>query len=491
MKPKFKWCLGLLCLLALGCQKSKGDSSLSRLLMLSAAGSTIVRPASGATIQAPTMSLTVPQGALEEETTITYEPIDVPAGTDTIQPLQAAYKFGPENLQFSKPATLQICYDARNVNERGLQEKTMQIQYFDEESGQFVSMGGEVDQASHCVSAPIYHFSSYILTAQLLSAGNNAPTIGGAQFFPGRVMAGQPVTVRSTVTDWDGGSGIATVRFFYRTTGSGAAFKSVVMIPDSNDGSGQFYTAKVPGADVTSAGLQYYIQAFDTLNAGRTNPATAPVALGTVPGDTVFAAAPIRFQTPVSQISAGFSRDLTVQVRGNASATYYPVAAETLTFAGAKGTTARPTWLSARYTAQKIGSSFLEATYGTLNLSVPINVYPGVLSRIEVLYNDAVLSDPFNVNAGTVKQLDAAGYDSFDNFMFVQPVFSVAGGIGSFGGPANYGQFTAAPLPADTTGTITATLGGGFSVTYNVLVHGSGASCQFDVGHFDTSCVFN
>ena len=122
---------------------------------------------------------------------------------------------------------------------------------------------------------------------------------------------------------------------------------------------------------------------------------------------------------------------------------------------------------------------------------MPINVYPGVLSRIEVLYNDAVLSDPFNVNAGTVKQLDAAGYDSFDNFMFVQPVFSVAGGIGSFGGPANYGQFTAAPLPADTTGTITATLGGGFSVTYNVLVHGSGASCQFDVGHFDTSCVFN
>ncbi len=463
---------------------------MSRLFMLAAAASARVTPAAGGTIQAPTMSLTVPQGALEEETTITYTSIDLPNPKDSVAPLQAAYRFGPENLQFNKPATLKICYDAKDVLAQGFQERTLQIQYNDLDTGEFVSMGGDVDMVNHCVSSPIYHFSSYILTAQLLGVGNNAPTIGGAAFFPGRLIAGLPATVRSAIIDWDAGSAVATVRFYYRTTGSGGAFKNIAMLPDANDGSGQFYTAKIPAADIAAAGLQYYIAAFDSLNSGRTNPAGAPAVFSTIAGNVRDPVTPIRFQTTVSQISAGFSRDLTVQVKGTASATYYPVPADTLTFAAGKGTTSRPTWLSARYTAQIIGSSFLQGTYGNLNLSVPISVYPGVMNRMDVLYNDAVLPDPLHVNANSVTQLDAAGYDAFNNFMFVQPVFSAAGGIGTFGGPANYGQLTAANLGADTFGTITATLGA-YSITYNVFVHGTGAFCLFDTGLFDTSCVFN
>jgi hypothetical protein len=104
--------LSLLIPLALGCQKnSDRDSSLTSFLMLGAAGSQTIAPASGGTIQAARMSLTVPQGALEEETTITYEKIDVPEGKDSIVPLQAAYKFGPEGLQFNKPASMTVCYD--------------------------------------------------------------------------------------------------------------------------------------------------------------------------------------------------------------------------------------------------------------------------------------------------------------------------------------------------------------------------------------------
>lgn len=489
-KQSYLTLIAVLALLAVGCRtKSDGDSALGQLLMLSAA-QVRATATGGGTIQEPTMSLTVPQGALEEDTDISASRISLPKGKDSIVPVQAAYKFGPEGLQFNKPATLKICYDAVNLIASGYQEKTLQVQYYDPETEEYVSMGGDVDMVNHCVSAPIYHFSSYILTAQLLSIGNTAPTIGGASFFPATPIAGLPVTVRSSITDWDAGSAIATVRLFYRTAGSGGVFKSLAMLPEQNDPTGQFYTAKVPAADVAAAGLEYYIQAYDSLNSGRTLPATAPAAFNTIAGDTQDGTTPIRFQTTVTQMSAGFSRDLTVQVKGASSATFFPVPADTLTFAGGKGTTSRPTWLSARYSAQVIGSSFLQASYGSLNLSAPISIYPGLLNRIDVLYNDAVLPNPLTVDGNSITQLDAAGYDAYNNFMFVQPVFSTTGGIGTFGDAANYGKFIAANVFPDTSGTITATLGG-YSISYNVLVETTWVLCQFDFGLFDDACVFN
>lgn len=491
MKQGQKIFLSLLIPLALGCQKnSDRDSSLTGFLMLGAAGSQAITPASGGTIQTAQMSLTVPQGALEEDTTITYEKIDLPEGNESVVPLQAGFKFGPEGLQFNKPASMTICYDVQDVLSRGLQEKTLQIQHHNPDTGEFVSMGGDVDPVNHCVTAPVYHFSAYILTAQLLAVANTGPTIGGATFFPGTPIAGLPVTVRSSVTDWDAASAIANVRLYYRTAGSGLAFKSIAMQPEPNDPTGQFYTAKVPGIDVVAAGLEYYIEAYDSLNARSASPATAPAAFNTRTGDNPDGTTPIRFQTALTQMSAGFSRDLTVQVKGSSAATFFPVPADTLTFAGGKGTTSRPNWLGARYTAQVIGSSFLQASYGSQSVSMPINVYPGVMDRIEVRYNDAVLPDPLQVDGNSVTQLDAAGYDSFNNFMFVQPVFSASPGIGTFGDVANYGKFTAGNVFPDASGTISATVGG-YTVTYNILVHTTWTLCQFDVGLFDDVCVFN
>lgn len=483
----------LLILLASGlssCQLlSDNGNKLNDLLALGAASASISQT-SGGTVQSPTMSLTVPQGALEEDTVITYRETALPDARESNLPLQAAFEFGPEGLHFNKPASLKICYNAADIKARGLNEKTLQIQYHDPETGEFVSMGGDVDLVHHCVTASIYHFSAYVLTAQLLAVGNNPPTIGGASFFPARPIAGLPLTVRSSITDWDGGSAIAMVRFYYRTAGSGSAFKSLAMLPESNDASGQFYTAKVPAVDVTAAGLEYYIEAFDSLNSGRTSPATAPTAFNTIVGDTLDATTPIRFQTVVTQMSAGFSRDLTVQVKGSSAATFYPVPAETLVFAGDKGETSRPTWLSARYTAKTIGASFLQASYGPLTVSQPIHVYPGILNRIDLRYNDAVLPPVFEVDGLSVTQIDAAGYDAYGNFMFVQPVFSASPGIGTFGGVADYGKFFAADVFPDTEGTITATLGT-YSVTNSILVHTIRVLCQYDTGQFDTDCVFN
>ena len=494
MKPGKYWQVCLIVLTFVGCQQTDaGSQGQDWLLALGAAGVMQVSPTGGGSVFTPTMSLTVPGGAVSEDTTITYQKTAIPAGQDNIVPLQVSYKFGPSGLHFNKPATMKICYDVQDLLARGLEEKTMQIQYYQPDSGKFVSMGGDVDLVNHCVSAPVYHFSTYVLTAQILAVSNNAPTIGGASFFPARVIEGLPVTVRSSIVDWDPGSSIATVVFYYRERGTAGAFTPIVMLPEANDGNGRFFTARIPGGDVTASGLDYYITATDSLNATATRPgggaATPDSVLGTMPHATT----PIRYQSTVTQMTAGFSRDLTVQVRGTASATYYPVPADTLGFAGGKGTTARPDWLSARYSAQIMGSSALEATYGFLNVSQPITVYPGLLTRIAVLYNSAELpAQPtsFPVNAGSITQFDAVGYDAYDNFTFVLPNFSAGGGIGSFGGPANYAQFFAASPGADTSGTITATVGG-LNITYNVLVNGTGAACVFDTGLFDSSCLYN
>lgn len=492
MKPRLRSILILLVPVIIGCQHGSSSNStlVAQLLMLGAA-STNVPQSTGGAVVSPTMTLTVPQGALGEDTEISYIQVDVPSAKGESVPVQAAYKFGPENLQFNKPATLKICYDAKDLESRGLPEKTMQIQYYDTEADQFVSMGGEVDYANHCVSAEIYHFSTYILTAQLLSVGNNPPSVGGASFFPGIPLAGLPLTVRSVVTDWDAGSAIATVRFFYRNAGSVGVFKSVAMKPDANDGTGQYYTARLPGSEVTAVGLEYYVEAYDSLNSGDTQPAGAPGTYTTIAADVPSATDPIQFQTTVTQMSAGFSRDLTVQVRGQSSATYYPVPADTLAFGGGKGDVSRPTWLSARYTARIIGSSSLLATYGSLNLSSAVTIYPGLLERLVVLYNDAQLPTPLVVNSGSITQLDAAGYDAYQNFMYVQPNFTTSGGIGTFGDAANYGKFTAATLSSDQDGTITATLGG-FSATYYIHVLENPMSiCQFEIGLFDRFCIYN
>lgn len=475
------------------CKSESGVTNLDKMFVFGsffASNSVSVKPETGTVIQAPTMSLTIPLGALDEETVITYSETSLPPANDSVVPIQVAYQFGPEHLQFNKPVQMKICYDARPEFLQGKREDSLQIQHYDPKTKKYISYGGDVDLVNHCVTTSIYHFSNYILTAQNLVLGNNPPTIGGATFFPGRLIEGLPAVVRTTITDWDA-SAIVTVRFYYRTQGSGSIFKSINMLPDENDGTNQFYQAKIPATDIVAAGLEYYIEVYDSLNARVTRPATAPTAFDTINGDIRDAASPIRFQTTITRMTAGFSRDLTVQVKGNSSATYYPVPAETMTFAGGKGITSRPTWLSARYTAQIIGGSYIQASYGNLNLSMPINVYPGVMVRMLILYNSAELPNPFEVTAGSTTALDAVGYDSFNNFIFVHPTFASDGVIGTFGDPfSDFGKFTALYYPTDRTGTISVSLGG-FTSTYNILVKGFGVLCQYDVGTFDSTCIFN
>jgi len=82
---------------------------------------------------------------------------------------------------------------------------------------------------------------------------------------------GEAVTINANVTD---PSGVASVTLYYKVA-TGSTWDSK---PMSHLGSGD-YTADIPGVVVTSAGVDYYIQAVDLAPSGNTStdPAGAPV----------------------------------------------------------------------------------------------------------------------------------------------------------------------------------------------------------------------
>ncbi|MDX1957253.1 MAG: hypothetical protein SFU98_01705 [Leptospiraceae bacterium] len=411
--------------------------------------------------QSPTISLSIPSGALQEDTTISYKSIALPEGKGEVIPTQAAYDFQPHGIQFNKPATLKICYDPNQLVKDNIQEKTLQISYYDSESKEYISMGGEVNFTTHCVESSIYHFSNYILTAQVLASINAAPIfIGGASFFPATPIVGLPATIRTQITDFNTGT-IANAAVFYRVAGSGSSFTSIPLNVSANDTTtGQFYSAVIPETAFTSvAGIEYYIQVFDTLGQSKRLPTVAPATI-TRTADVPDPVTPIRFSATVTNMTAGFARDLTVQVKGQSSATFFPVITTNYSISGNKGETSIPSLTSIRYRAITIGSTSFNATYGNLTTSMPITILPGSLNRIELLYNDVAQNNSFSINHNTTHQFDVAGYDVYGNFIYVLPTFSSTPNIGSFSAvPANQGQFTALNVNNNVTGQFDLNLG--------------------------------
>jgi hypothetical protein len=271
---------------------------------------------SGNGLTATEATLSIPAGALDQNVTISVTKLSVPPAQGDIVPVQAAYQFGPADLQFLKPATLDVCYNVQELVNAGLSENTVSLYYLDPVTGDYANIGGSVNTATHCVSAQVEHFSTYLPAASALAAVNTAPVVGAPTFLPATPIAGIPLNVRSVITSFQAGQtgAIATTFLKYRIAGSGAAFTSVAMRPDFTDATGQRYMAVIPAANVTLAGIEYYLEATDNLGKNKKRPATAPTAFTTrtitVSINTV---TPLRL-TPASanlDISAGFSRDFT------------------------------------------------------------------------------------------------------------------------------------------------------------------------------------
>lgn len=403
-------------------------------------------------------SLAVPADAIEKNEQISIQKVAKPGSVNGITPVQAGYKFGPEGLNFQKPAQVTFCYDAKEL--QGLDERTMQVYYLTED-GDYASMGGTVDPVSHCVSAQVEHFSTYIPAAYQSQSGNQAPVISAPIYLPQNPVIGVPLRVRVLVSDWEGinnngfGGGISNVRLFYRKSATGA-YSQVTMMPDYEDTTAQRYFAVIPPADVTAAGIWYYVEARDNLNTlGTFRSASSPLRLrvtrsidATNPLRIVAQSGGVALTSPLN-MAAGFSRDLNFQIKLAGSATYYPVIPENIVLSSPFGTVIRSGAsqyrLQATTRTQAIPNTLIFSVAG-YSTSLPVNVQTGYLTRIDLLTDTGIsINGNLTVRAGETFIFDAAGFDAFGNKTEILPVFSTNGAIGSItqGGSTSGATFTA------------------------------------------------
>ena len=134
--------------------------------------------------------------------------------------------------------------------------------------------------------------------------------------------AGAVVTVSANMTD---DTGIAGATLYHRISGAGS-WDTIAM---SNGGSGDTYTAVIPGTGVQTPSVEYYVEAVDSAAGANTSvaPATAPTTPAEFTVTTTDTAPPtINHTAPTGSINAGTMLDVDATITdasGVASAIVY------------------------------------------------------------------------------------------------------------------------------------------------------------------------
>jgi hypothetical protein len=115
----------------------------------------VVSPADGGTVEAlgGTTTLEIPAGAVSEETGITVAEVP-PSGTAL-----TSVEFGPAGLEFTEPVIVTLAYDPATIPP-GLDEEDLALNLLDDQGRWIVLPGSTVDEVTHEVSAPFFHFST-------------------------------------------------------------------------------------------------------------------------------------------------------------------------------------------------------------------------------------------------------------------------------------------------------------------------------------------
>lgn len=186
-----------------------------------AGGSEVISAATGGTVAlGDEVTLSIPGDSLPADTTITIERLsELPAGeADGFSNFGQGYRFSPPGTKFAldKPATLKIRYDAAALGARGLDPRTLQIYYFNEELGRYVGVAAAVDADAGVVTALVEHFTIYLPLAKTMVPGNNPPDAAIRDTVPGTIRAGAPIYVRGRARDYDIGGAVSSVELCYR-----------------------------------------------------------------------------------------------------------------------------------------------------------------------------------------------------------------------------------------------------------------------------------
>ncbi|HNA80207.1 MAG TPA: hypothetical protein PKY99_12170, partial [Turneriella sp.] len=221
--------------------------------------------------------LRIPAQALETDTTISAEIVDMQLPAGEAKAVGKGIRLLPEGLQFLKPADLMLCYSATEMANLNAQDTKI---YYQVSGTQYAAVAGTVDMNTNCVSSHIEHFSSYVAAAQALAQTSLAPTAAVATTLPGTPMTGIPLYLRAIITPRSGAS-IATAYVNYRVKGSGSGYTKVALQPDSTDDTvANRYFFAIPASEVASAGIEfeYYFDATDNLNKSVRSPGGTAVA---------------------------------------------------------------------------------------------------------------------------------------------------------------------------------------------------------------------
>ncbi len=411
---------------------------------------TLVRASTGGVVALGDVTLVVPPNSLSEDTTISIEPMgEVPVvDSDGFAVLGSGFKFSPPGTQFSleRPAVLTMPYDAASLTNQGLDGRTLQLGYFDEDLGRYFSIGGELDPATGLVTARVEHFTLYVAMAATLLPGNNAPTIALQSPIPAALRANAPVYLRATVRDYDVGGSIASVRLHYRSDATGS-FVELAMKPEATLDT---FAALIPAAHVVADGdaidLEYFVTAADNLGATRTSTTTnVDIARAYAPGTLVMSPA-----TPA--IAAGFERTFAVQGRDELN-TLFALVPEIASSDAIGDTRIGTTGVTFRATT--VGAGTVTTGFGAESASLPVTVFNGALDHIAILDKFGL---PFEgtlvMDEGKHIQFDAVGFDAFENHIIVNPTW---GSDTNIGGVVGAGLFDT--LDGIGGGGVTATVG--------------------------------
>ncbi len=383
---------------------------------------TLIRAATGGTVHlGDEVTLTIPPGSLAADTVIAIAAeAGAPAGdADGFTVAGASFRFSPPGTQFAlaRPAILTMPYDAAALAAQGLDGRTLQLAYFDDELGRYFSIGGEADPVSGLITARVEHFTLYVAMAAGLVPGNNAPTVALQSAIPALIRAGAPVYERATIRDYDVGGSIAGARLHYRSAATSGNFVSLPMTAETTLDT---FGALIPGSEITDVGttdLEYYVTSVDNLGAPRqSTQATVDITRSHAAGTLTLSPA-----TPA--IAAGFERTFTVQGRDNTTATYALVPETAAASDGIGLTTIGATGVT--FQARTVGVGQVTAGFGAESAALPVTVFNGALARIAFLDEFGVeIEGTLVVKEGTRVQLDALGYDAYGNSILVNPVWT-------------------------------------------------------------------
>lgn len=160
-------------LLMAGCSESPLDTNFeepqSQLLTRSAASKAAVQTANeeffveqvisaaeGGTLNLLDVTLEIPAGAVPNDTAFS---INIPD-------LNVFYnEFGTSGLVFDKPVKVTMSY--RGADLTNILEPTIRIAYYNEATGTFEDIEGQIDMVNKTITAELYHFSAYGLISDM------------------------------------------------------------------------------------------------------------------------------------------------------------------------------------------------------------------------------------------------------------------------------------------------------------------------------------